>query len=567
MRPLALVSGVQLFLMLAGLTAQISAQGQPWKLNADGSDVQWTDAGAWPLDSLKHGTLAAIRHLQRDAYLYARIDSHAVDVDGTITLFATLGERTVVSCIRLNGLLLLDAEYLESLMVIQPGTALVASQLELDIKSVLDAYMRAGHPLAEVIIAALGVGDGPCLTLQITEGQMPLLSGLELSGATRTRSRFAAKIARLEVGRPIGPFLPDEIRARIQESGIFRHVGMPFLTIDEHGAVMVRIPVVEGPPGVFDLALGYEPAQDGGRGGRLVGAGHLALRNVFGAGRQFSLEIRRPPGRTSRLNVHARDPYFLGMPVHSAVSFEGLQQDSTFGKRRYEFETGFSFWDNLTLYATIAREVTQPGREGLVFENGMQRIAESHSTLLGAGARFSSLDRQISSRSGLEADWTVERGRKNSYRRRASEGGVGYRNVRSQARLRARARVYVPVTRSQVAVVGGEANVLKSDDADASDYFRMGGAATLRGYDDEQFVAPFVTRGLMEYRYLVDQTTYGAVFFDLGYVGGTEVEAFYPGYGLVVQVGIPVGIVALSVAAATRDPTVLRAHIRLALGL
>ena len=563
MRSVAPVCGVYFLLALVVLTAH----GQSWRLRAGGRDVPWEEVEAWPTDSLRQGALAALRHLQREAYLDARIDSHTVDVDGNVTLFATLGERAAVSCIRLNGVAVLGAEYLKSLMTIESGTALVASTLESDINTLLHAYVQAGYPLAEIIVAALGVEDASCLTLEIREGRMPVLAGIRLSGASRTRSDFVAKIAGLEVGRPIGPFLPDNIHARLQDSGVFRNVGKPALTLDDHDGVVIQIPVDEGPPGMFDLALGYEPAQEGRKGARLVGAGHLTLRNVFGAGRQLSFEIRRPPRQISRLNIHIHDPFFFGFPIRTEISFNGLQQDSTFSKRRYEIEVGYSFWGNLVMYATMAREVNQPGREGLVVENGMQRIAESHSTLLGAGTRYSSVASQVSPRSGLEVDWAVERGRRNSYRSQATEDGVGLRTVRSQARLRSRLRVYLPVSDRQVAVVGGEANVLGSVDADAGDYFRMGGAATLRGYDEEQFAAPFVTRTLLEYRYLIDQVTYGAVFFDMGYVGGVEVAAFYPGYGLGVQVGVPVGIVAFSVAAATRDPSAIRAHIRLAMGL
>ena len=553
-------------LALAVLEVQMPAYAQAWTLQADGRNIPWVDASEWPLDSLHQGAEEALRYLHRSAYLNARIDSHVVADDGSVTLIATLGEKVAVSCVQLTGVAALDLTDLESTMAMQPGAALEAQTLESDIQRIITAYVRAGYPLAEIVVASLGVDDASCLTLEITEGAMPLLGGLVLAGANRTRTAFVERSSGLQVGFPLGSFLPEEIRSRLQETGIFRNVGVPSLALDEQNAVVIRIPVEEGSPGVFDLALGYEPSQDGSGRGRLVGSGHLEMRNMFGAGRRFSLEIRRPPGRTSRLNAHASDPYVFGWPIQTAASFEGLQQDSTFGRREYSFELGYRLRDNLTLYATLSRMVTHPGSEGLLIVDGVQRIAESQSNLLGAGMRFSRIDRQISPRRGLEADWTLERGRRNSYRR-TTEAGSGVRSVQSLARLRARVRAYVSVTTRQVAVLGGEANLLRSDDADISEYFRLGGAATLRGYDEEQFAAPLVARKFVEYRYLVDQATYGAVFLDVGFVGGTEVAGFYPGYGAGVQVGIPVGIVAFSLAASTQNPSLIRAHIRLAFGL
>ena len=81
-------------------------------------------------------------------------------------------------------------------------------------------------------------------------------------------------------------------------------------------------------------------------------------------------------------------------------------------------------------------------------------------------------------------------------------------------------------------VLGGETYLLRSDEMDESDLFRFGGATTLRGYDEERFRVPFATRLLAEYRYLVDSTSYGGVFFDLGFVDERHIRGFHPGFGL-----------------------------------
>ena len=52
-------------------------------------------------------------------------------------------------------------------------------------------------------------------------------------------------------------------------------------------------------------------------------------------GRLFSLLLNRLPGQVSSVDVRGSDPYILGLPFSVEGRFEGLQQDSTFGKQQY----------------------------------------------------------------------------------------------------------------------------------------------------------------------------------------------------------------------------------------
>ncbi len=559
----------RLLLLVSWLAGCSAASGQTlvWKLVADGREVAWPSARAWPVDSLHQAAGDALQSLRRSGHLFARIDSHAVAEASAVRLFVSPGPTVRVACVNLAGATALDSLKLKAQLVSRPGNRLMVDTLEADIEGLLETYSAAGYPFAEISIRALGALEDSCLSLDIVEGPMPGLARVELDGATRTRSPFAARIARLRPGRPLGEFVPEEIRNRLQEAGIFRRVDLPRLAIDADSGAVVQIPVEEGPPGAFDLALGYEPSRDGASRGRLVGAGHLLLRNLFGGGRQFALELRRPPGRVSRFNVRTSDPYAFGFPVALAATFDGLQQDSTYAKRGYALEVGYRVAGRLHVFGTLTKEVTRPGLAGQEITDDRQRIASASATFIGAGARLSRLDRRVNPRRGLVVETNFERGRKKRSHHVVRADTALATSILRQDRLRARIRLYRPATRRQVVVLGGETYLLRSDEMDESDLFRFGGATTLRGYDEERFRVPFAARLLAEYRYLVDSTSYGGVFFDLGFVDERHIRGFHPGFGLGFQIGTDVGLVNFSVAAATAEPSIVRAHIQLSLGL
>lgn len=564
------LAALRLLLVVLWLGGHAPALGQPggaWSVYADGRRLPWPGVGSWPLDSLEAAAADALQYLHRSGYLFARLDSHAVGAADSVRLFASPGPRVAVRCLWLPGVAALDSLDVQEAMRMQPGAALEADSLEADLEDLVEAYVRAGYPFAEASIRDLGIRQGSCLVIEVIEGSVPVLSRVELPGASRTGAAFAARAAGLRPGQRLRGFAPEQIRARLRQTGMFSLVHEPRLAFGADSTAVIQVAVDEISPGAFDLALGYEPADGALSRGRIVGTGHLALRNLFGGGRQVALQLHRPPGNVSRLNLRVSDPFAFGLPVRMSAAFDGLQQDSTYAKRGYSAEIAYRAGEGLELFGTLTREITRPGLAGLVLVGGRQRIASATAAFYGVGARLNRLDRRVNPRRGLVVETNFERGRKRHSHQVARVDTSEVAATERQDRLRTRARLYMQARRRQVAVFGGEAYLLRSDDTDESDLFRFGGATSLRGYDEERFRVPFAARMLAEYRFLPDAISYGAVFFDLGYAAAAGEGRFYPGYGIGFQVGTDVGLINFSLAAATAEPTVVRAHIRLSVGL
>jgi outer membrane protein assembly factor BamA len=206
---------------------------------------------------------------------------------------------------------------------------------------------------------------------------------------------------------------------------------------------------------------------------------------------------------------------------------------------------------------------------------GRQRIPRSEVLFYGLGLRYERLDRRINPRRGLYVETNLERGNKERVALEVQEDGEPVEEVRvlEQERLTAELRLFWPTFRRQVGVLGGEAHVLLSNEYDTSDLFRFGGATSLRGYNEEQFLGNAVARVFGEYRYQLDRTSYAFLFADLGYVERPEVEgqpsarAFHPGYGVGAQLGTDLGLMTISLASNPDDPTGVRAHLGLSIGL
>ena len=560
--------------------------GEQWRLVLDGERVAWPDTVATGAASSVRGVgQSLLRHVRRKGYYYAALDSVAVDtagVGGDVQFYVRRGPQVQVGALRIEGDSAVPASELRTLVETEVGAPLRPDRLEADIQRLLDRYEEAGRPLAQIRVAEarLTREAAPALrvTLRVDEGPALWLRRVVVPDRARTAPALLAHLAGLEVGEALRGYDPNAIQRRLQEhDDLFEQVGTPRLRVAGDGGATLRIPVEEAAPGAFDAVLGYLPPSRTRDSGQLVGTGHLLLKHLFGGGRTAEFTLDRRPGQTSIFDVSLSDPYLFGLPLRIEGHFRGEQRDSTYGERVYELEGGYRLDNGLELTTTLSWEGVRPGPAGTQFLDDRQQIPRSTTLFYGVGVRYQQRDRAQNPRRGVSVGIHLAQGRKERRRRRITADGDTTRVSSSlrQERLRGRVRAYLPLFDRQVLAVGGEGSVLLSQDYDRSDLFRLGGATSLRGYDEDRFLGNVVARGLVEYRLQLDRASYAHAFFDLGYVARpaltatTATQGWHPGYGLGLRLQTAIGRISATYALnpEVQSPANGRVHLGLSVGL
>ncbi len=549
---------VFLFLFCMSMS-DVSVKAQ-WQLITDGEPWSWAP------DSTLTFEQQVIRMFHQEGYLYAKIDSQNTESQ---ILYASSGNRARVGIVRLLGVSKMDSTQIR--IPLDEGDWVTAKALESAAESILDHYSRGGYVLAEVIIEAIIPRDSVQhdVMIRVREGGSSRLAAVVLQGAKRTQPTYVYHTSGLKSGQVLKNFDPKKMQDKLESTGIFSRVGLPELYRETDSSVVIHVPVEESPPGAFDLALGYERAE-GGKGA-VVGNGSLALRNLFGGARTLELTLNRAPGQLGYVLVHAETPLVFGLPLSLAGTFEGLQQDSTYGKRNYEARVGYWVDPSMQIFASVTREVTRPGLAGTEIVNGRQRVPVADALFVGGGIQIRQVDHALSPTRGYLLSMHAEHGQKDSESIVHQEDMPREQNRLRQRRLTAQGRVYIPLGRRNLIVAGGELMLVRGRQLDESDLFRIGGSRSLRGYDEHRFRVPFAVRTLVEYRYRLDSVTYGFGFMDVGYLDSDKGPQFsgewYPGFGAGFQLSTAAGIINFTLAVATEDISAVRAHIGLSLGL
>ncbi len=523
--------------------------------NGTFSLMQETGIASWPEDVAQPDARRPIwqsqllSHYQHDGYFLARLDS--INWDEKV-VYLVKGPVSRLANVWLEGDKGQSALWRPGADSTMPITKAFLADL---IRELLEQQSKAGFLGARASIARFAASDaGVDVFVQLTRGPEVRIHGLQLEGDPKTTSEFSMLLAGINSRSSAVHLDLESVRKRVQFHGLHRFVGQPRFELLTDTTAIVIVPVEPIASGAFDLSAGYLPGSEGGKA-QLVGSGHLNLINAFGRGRQFGVEVDRFPGQASGIEFNFKDPFVRNSPVSIQIDISGYQQDSTYRQSKMVAGVGFRPRKSTEVTLQYAWESSTPLQGGSLILDGEQRIADSNGRYLGVETTFKRLDHALYPRSGVSFSALVETGERTGKRSVIVGTDTTRLSTRvQQERLSLAVRGYLSFLNRWTFMTGVDGRITRSDETDESEWYRLGGAESLRGYDENQFRGTSVGRLLTEIRGYIDQTTFGYVFFDLGVVEapGTQ-RTTHPGYGLGFSFESAMGPISISYALNTEE--------------
>ena len=458
------------------------------------------------------------------------------------------------------------SEVLTKFMDIQPGQVLNSVYVGQKVQGINAAYARDGYMLAHV--DGIRVDDQGVLHVHIVEG---IVEDIIPAGNKKTRDKVITREFVQKKGKPFNKFLVRRSVERVYNLGFFDDVNVRMLPGDQDpNNVIIEIDVLEHKTGTITLGAGYSKS-DG-----LMGIIEFGEDNFRGTGDKFKVhwEIGGKK-KYKNYQISYLKPWIDSKGTSLGFSFFNREDEYTdynedgnevaeYNKKSRGFnisfgrQTGEYTRDYLTLESrkdsykwddddSSGFRYDKNAGKGKNWNNGSYNFANDKYVDKNFG-RINSITWQkvYDSRDNI---YEPTRGRRISYT--AQWAGHGLGGDFDFYKFTAEARMYKKLGAKNVLAFRARGGFIQGD-APYSQLFTLGGADSLRGYEDDQFRGKYMYNATLEFRFPIVKKVSGVLFTDIGDAWDAPNVSWYNskktfnyGVGAGVRITTPIGPVKL----------------------
>lgn len=397
-------------------------------------------------------------------------------------------------------------------------------------------------------------------TYRLSLGPRVLLDRVVLANADaarpiREKERFVAALLRLKVGQVLNPQDLTSLPALLDASPYYASAGPPQLSIDSSRAT-ITVPMRVNRANKFDAVLGALPPRAGQPDWQFTGLVDLALVSPLGRGEILQLNYQELPLNSRRIDARLKLPALAGTPLDAQVALNLFKQDSSF--QTVAFDASLDYRFSSAVQVRISTSTRTSNLLSIAAYRGqiqpLPPSLDGRSSSVGLGLTYDRLDYAFNPIRGLRVSASASIGTKSIRRSRGLDSldlsGLKQSLPRREWRLDVLG--FIKTAKKQTLHLALHSYWLDQAERFDNDLAFLGGARSLRGFNEQQFLASFYTVGTIEYRLLIDRDSYVGAFADVAYVERATVggyEKITPrGFGVNLQVATRAGVLSVAYA-------------------
>ncbi|MDU1672838.1 MAG: BamA/TamA family outer membrane protein [Veillonella sp.] len=488
------------------------------------------------------GVFKDVTNLGNTGY-FSEVNPVFTSVPEGVKLDFAVTVNPVTTGVSFEGNTVYSSEVLTKFMDIQPGQVLNSVSVGQKVQGINAAYARDGYMLAHV--DGIRVDDQGVLHIHIVEG---IVEDIIPAGNKKTRNKVITREFVQKKGKPFNKFLVRRSVERVYNLGFFDDVNVRMLPGEQDpNNVIIEIDVLEHKTGTITLGAGYSKS-DG-----LMGIVEFGEDNFRGTGDKFKVHWE----------IGGKKKY-----KNYQISYLKPWIDSK------GTSLGFSFFnreDEYTDYNEDGNEVAEYNKKSRGFNISFGRqTGEYTRDYLTLESRKDSYKWDDDDSSGFRYDknagkgtnvtwqkvydsrdniYEPTRGRRISYTTQWAGHGLG--GDFDFYKFTAETRMYKKLGAKNVLAFRARAGFIQGD-APYSQLFTLGGADSLRGYEDDQFRGKKMYNATLEFRFPIVKKVSGVLFGDIGDAWDApnvtwynSKKSFNYGVGAGVRITTPIGPVKL----------------------
>jgi outer membrane protein assembly factor BamA len=433
--------------------------------------------------------------------------------------------------------------------------------------NVLNACVNNGYPFAKVYLSNIQLENGEVTaTLELEKGAEYFIDSIAIIGNAKISQNFIHQY--LEIGKH-EPYSAEKLNAINQKI-----LSLPYLqqtqpwnvSMMNTGAIL-NLYLQQKPSNEIDVLIGFLPSNQE-LGGKLLvtGEANINLKNAFAAGEQIALHWQQLQSKSPQLNLMFQKPYIFHSNLGIDGNFELYKRDSFFLNIQAGLGLQYLFSaheSSRIFFQTLSTHVLNVDTMQIKLSRKLPDIIDVSSVSLGLQYNFTKTNYRFNPRNGNELEILLNVGNKKIHKNNTIlqlyDSTFNFEHVYDSLKLnsyRVTANAsythYIPLGKQAVLKTALHTGWLQSDSYFINELFRLGGYKLLRGFDEESIYANRYGVLTIEYRLLLAQNSYFAVFTDVGRTHfenrTTSYSRNYIGMGLGLALQTKTGIFNISYA-------------------
>lgn len=487
----------------------------------------------------------------------------------------------VVKSVQFEGNTVYSNEMLVNYLNVQPNTVLNTVQVGERIQGINAAYNRDGYILARV--NDMAVDQDGVLHISITEG---IVEDIVPHGNKKTKDYVILREFNQKKGQPFNKFLVRRSVEKVYNLGYFDDVNVRLLEGSTPDKVVIEIDVLEHKTGTITLGAGYSDS-DG-----FVGIVEVGEDNLRGTGdkikvhwefggtagyKNYSVSYLRPwidsKGTSLGLTIFDREDTYTDynsdgdeisqyVKTQKGINVSLGRQTGEYTRDYVTLETrkdGWKFDEDENSgynYAEGAGEGSDPAKYGSYTWNNEKYDFKGDNYIENNFGRTNSVSWQkvYDSRDNI---YDPKRGKRVSATVQWAGHGLG--GDFDYYKFTGEYRNYKAIGNNQVIAFRARLGWAQGD-VPYSALYTLGGADTLRGFEDDQFRGKKMYNATLEYRVPIFNKVTGVLFTDMGdawdaphVIWYDDDKSFNISVGAGVRISTPIGPIRLDYGVSKDD--------------
>jgi outer membrane protein insertion porin family len=492
---------------------------------------------------------------QEAGYLFARIDSTIFVQDEKVKTKLIQWYINEGTLVRLGKVTMipdsLSIEDLENLVDFKEGDIYRKDYIESEIALIGQFYAENGYPLATIDITKTSLRTEDeikyiDIEIKINSGTAIQVNNIIIQGNQSTQDEVILRELGIKNGQRYNQKKIDDVPKQLNHLGYFSEIS-PVRAIGlQGGRTDLLIEVKESSTTTFDGIIGYipPPQTSTSEEGYFTGLINLNFRNLFGTGRKFEVNWRKPDKYSEEFRIYYEEPWVFNFPMNLGAGLERIVRDTTYIERSYFLNSTFKLSAEFKGFLNISHAEVVPDS----FASRTLRMTRNMTTGGEIGVQYDTRDFPINPRKGIRYMASFSFGTKENsgpeYLIKEDSLALkeGIKKIRGQLSFIQR------LWKNQVFALNLYGSHIEGDkdQLQLSDHFWFGGFGSLRGYRENQFHGTSVSWVNLEYRFIIGRNSRVFLFNDWGFYQYEDAASIkndiLAGYGVGIRFDTPLGV-------------------------